>query len=447
VAKERDEKGDKEARNIWGGALALFILGILVTLPLTGAPPPEQVRIATGPAGGMYARAGERLALALERAGITGELVETEGSAANLAQLEAGQVDLAFVQGGIVEGEPSEEIQGLASLYYEPLWIFQRSAVGANDLGGLTGRTLEVGEVGSGTRAVVLKLLAANGLDAVAAVEDGTWRDSAPEQAVANLLAGEVDVMFLITAPDSPHVRHLFDATSAGAVCALPLERAYAYSRHFPFLRDLTLTPGMISLRERLPDTPIPLVAPSANVLARAELHAAVVPLVLEALTDQFGRSALFEDAQEFPNPRQLDVAPGVAAETYYKTGRSFLYRVLPFQIAAALDRLKILLLPLVTLLIPLIKLAPPIYRWRIRSRIFRWYQTIMRLEATLRQSSDAKEHEQARSELAALDEELRGVQVPLSYAEELYNLRMHLRLVEGDLADDAQGATPPSDS
>ena len=418
------------------------MIGIALTLPFTGTPPPKSVSIATGPAGGLYAEVGQYLRGELEQAGIEAELIETAGSRENLAALESGEVDIAFLQSGLASDEEHPDLQGLARLYYEPLWIFVHGDRAPERLSELAQGVIEIGSEGSGTRAVAAKLLGANGVRTAGDGGAATLRGSGPEDAVAALLAGEADALFLVTSPTSELVRTLFEAARAGDVAAVSLDRAYAYARHFPFLEAHVLTPGMINIEGELPSEPIEIVAATAGLFARQELHAAVVPLLLEALGRRFSDRALFEEAGEFPSPEQLDFAAGPAALSYYRSGRSFLYRVLPFQVAAVLDRLKILLLPLVTLLIPLFKLAPPVYRWRIRSRIFRWYQTIMRIETDLRAKSDPEREREARTALAELDAELRDVKVPLSYAEELYNLRMHLRLVKQDLSEDTERDT-----
>ena len=162
---ERNQSG-RDATKIWGAALALFVVGIAVTLPFTGAPPPASIRIATGPGTGVYASTGQHVAAALAIAGIESELIETAGSSENLKLLADGNVDLAFVQGGIADASEYPQLQGLASLYFEPLWIFTRAADTVQSLADLASSTIEVGNSGSGTRAVAAKLLAANGIRA-----------------------------------------------------------------------------------------------------------------------------------------------------------------------------------------------------------------------------------------------------------------------------------------
>jgi hypothetical protein len=100
---------------------------------------------------------------------------------------------------------------------------------------------------------------------------------------------------------------------------------------------------------------------------------------------------------------------------------------VLPFGVAASVDRLKILLLPLLTLLLPLLKVAPPLYRWRIRSKIYRWYRVLRAVEARLDAGADGPAVAELAAELERTEREVHSVRVPPGYLEEYYNLRMHL--------------------
>jgi hypothetical protein len=108
------------------------------------------------------------------------------------------------------------------------------------------------------------------------------------------------------------------------------------------------------------------------------------------------------------------------------KSGPTFLYRNLPFQFTAWIDRMKLMLLPLATLLIPLFKLAPPLCRWKSRAKIVRMYDVLKEVDTELRKSFERKAIDSAVVRLTELEMEIVTVSVPLSYMQEFYNLRMH---------------------
>jgi len=187
------------------------------------------------------------------------------------------------------------------------------------------------------------------------------------------------------------------------------------------------LPEGAFDLGANLPDRDVHLLAPTATLLGRAGLHDAFPAQFIAAARTIFGHGGLFEAEDEFPSPRGLGVPLSPAAEQYFREGPSFLYRVLPFWAAAVADRLKILLLPLITLLFPLFKVTPPLYRWRVRSKIYRWYKRIRDVDHRLTLAPPGSDLSPLVAELEAVQREVEGVRVPASYMGEYYTLCAHL--------------------
>jgi hypothetical protein len=147
----------------------------------------------------------------------------------------------------------------------------------------------------------------------------------------------------------------------------------------------------------------------------------------------------MFERPGEFPAPKMLEFPLSPDAARFYKYGPPFLQRFLPFWIATLVDRLKVLLLPLIVLLIPLLKIVPPTFRWRIRRRIIRWYKEIQALDMALDEQGAASRLDQFRSEIGRIEREVTRVHVPLGYADQLYNLRLHIGLVRSKIGRTAK--------
>ena len=176
-------------------------------------------------------------------------------------------------------------------------------------------------------------------------------------------------------------------------------------------------------------------LAPTANLVARKGLHSALVPLLLGAVTQVHEGGGFLEQPGVFPSSRHVDAPMNDDSRRYLKSGPSFFYRYLPFGLAAWLDRVKLVLLPLCTLLFPFLKAAPPIYRWRIRSKIYRWYRVLREVDQKLRDAADRVDVSAEIARLKKLERELGEVSVPLSYMEEFYNLRLHVSFVLSQLA------------
>jgi TRAP transporter TAXI family solute receptor len=421
------DSGQRELTRVWGTVTVLSVVGFLVAYQFVEPAPPDTLVLATGSEQGGYHAHGRRYAEELAAYGVTVHLRTTAGALENLELLASGEVDVAFVQGGTVRGGEARPLESIASVYYEPLWIAHRAGLEVDEVRDLAGLRLSLGAPGSGTRAVAEELLAANGI---------TPEHTAGEGPLAQqLLEGTVDAVFLVMAPENAAVHELVARDGEGLV-VLDMQRWLGTVRTLPYLAHVVLAEGVLDLERDVPTHDIDLLAPTAALLTTEDLHPALVPAFIQAAEAIHGGGDLLSAPDSFPSPHHLEAPLAPAADRYFEHGLSFFYRVLPFGLAAALDRLKILLLPLLTLLIPLMKVAPPIYRWGIRSKIYRWYVRVGAVEQRFLAAGEDADPAPHLSELDALQREIREtVKVPASYMEELHNLRMHLGRVREDMA------------
>jgi TRAP transporter TAXI family solute receptor len=412
---------------IYGPLLFVMLAGFVIAYQFVEPAPPRTFVMATGGVDGAYHLYGQRYRDLLARDGIDVELRNTAGSVENLALLHSGEVDVALVQGGIATPADAESLEGLASLYHEPLWVFHTLGDDLVDLRGLAGKHLAVGAEGSGTRAVALTLLAENGIDAVSTV----LRDTGGATAAESLRGGVVDAAFFVAAPSAPLVAGLLRDPE---VQLLGFTRAQAYTRRFDFLSQVTLAAGQVDLAAGVPEVDVPLVAPTANLVASADFHPALVTLLLQAANEVHAGGDGFTASGTFPSEHNLEMPLNETAHRYHVSGPPFLQRFLPFWAAILVDRLAVMLVPLLTLLLPLFKILPPTYRWRARSRIYRWYRDLRTVEQRILDGVDAETTAWAEGELDRIEREAAQLDVPLSYTDQLFNLRLHIRFVRHEL-------------
>ena len=419
----------------YGGSALLVLAAVLVTLQFVKPAPPDHIRIAAGPSSGAYFHYAQAYARALAREGVRLEVLESAGSRENLDLLQDadGGVDLAIVQGGIPLPADSENLQSLGSLFLEPIWILGPSGSPDLPLNQLVGKRIGVGPLGSGTLPVALRLLSANGV-----TDDNATLVSEPlEQSAGELLAGRLDALFLVAAPDSPLLRRLVES---GKVQVEDLERSPAYARIDPNLSALSLPRGTLDLARDIPPRDTRLVGAAAGLISRTDLHPALVDLLLMAAAEVHGPGGLFAKPGAFPAPTGTELPLSPDAERHYENGPPFLQRYMPFWAANLVDRLKIMLLPLIGLLFPLVKVMPPVVRWRIRSRIYRWYSQLRAIDQATGSSPGAAERDRMHAELERIETEVRQIDVPLSYTDQVYNLRLHIQLIRDQLEVAAPG-------
>lgn len=426
-----------------------LLFGLLAALLLVAAylvldpSPPRRVVLATGVTQGAYAEFGRRYAAQLKQHGIEVELRETQGAADNLALLRQADsgVDLAFVQGGADTREALERqadadgLVALGSLFHEPVWLFYRQDSAQRLLGRgqleslpeLAGWRLNVGAPGSGVPPLMSRLLEANH------VKLAEWQPSQLPltPAVVELLEGRLDALVLASAPESSMVQMLLQTPGIGL---FNFSQAEAYSRRFPFMSAVTLPRGVVDLAARLPAEDVHLVAPTATLVAREQLHPALIQLFMQAASDIHGSSGWFQQKGDFPSLRNVEWPLADEAQRYFRSGKPWLQRYLPFWMANLVDRMWVVMLSIVAVMLPLSRVLPPIYEMRIRSRVFRWYAQLRAVE----EAQGSRPLDSLLKELDDIDQKVGQVRVPLSYADELYALRSHIQLVRRRLGSGA---------
>jgi len=399
--------------------------------------PPSSIVMTAGTEGSAFRNNAEKYRKILARNGITLEILPSRGSVENLQRLSNPKVhvDIGFVQGGLPAEMRSDNLVSLGNVFFEPLFVLYRNKVSIDRISQLAGRKLAVGVEGSGGHALTLAVLKENGIEPGGAT---SLLPLAGEEALQAMEQGRVDAVFLAGDSAPPNAIRLL--LHAPGVRLFDFVQADAYLRRLRFLSRIDLPMGVFDLGSNLPDHPITLVAPTVELIARSTLHPALSDLLIETAQEVHGHTSLLQHAGQFPSPVEHDFPISDDALRYYKSGKSFAYRHLPFWVASLADRLLVLLLPMVVLLVPATRLVPALYGWRIRSRIYRRYAQLMALE---RESQRLKDPEQARKIHERLDVIERAVidlRLPASFAEEAYLLRQHIGFVRARLS----GVTAP---
>ena len=418
-----------DALKVYVPIALLVAAGFFIAYRFVDPAPPTSLKMATGSQEGAYHAFAESYREILARDGVALELVPTAGSVENLRLLQSKNgADIAFVQGGVGDPEQSPGLVSLASVFYEPLWVFLRADGQPWKLRELAGKRIAIGSEGSGVQRLAVELLSANGVGG----GDFTALATGGQAAVAALLAGEIDAAFFVTANLRP-LLPLFDAPD---LRMLNFVHAEAYKLRFKNLASVTLPAAAIDLDGEVPPEGLTLLAPVASLVARDGLHPALIDLLLRAADEIHRPRGLFNKRDEFPSADFIDFPLDSSARRYLESGPSFLRRYLPFRVAAMVERLWVMLLPLLTLAIPLARFAPPAYSWQVRRRIYRWYKDLRRIERHSDRATDAEARRALLGELEELHRRVGEVKVPLSYAEDLYHLRLHIMFVRQRLED-----------
>ena len=416
--------------------------------------PPKRVTLATGPAQSAYEEFGKRYAKLLAEDGIEVVLLPTDGSAHNLQLLRDGKADLGFVQGGTSEEKPEdvENLESLGSLFVEPVWLFYREDTAGksfpnpaktgflsagttpfpalNSLTQLQGWRVNVGTPGSGIPSLMNKLLTSNKLEASVL----KLSELAQTPATVAFLEGKLDAIVFASAPESLMVQMLLQTPG---IALMDFPQSEAYSRRFAFLSAAVLPRGVVDLAANIPPQDVRLVAPTTALVNHKGTHPALLQLFVQAGNQIHGSAGWFKRAREYPNMANNELPISPEAERSIKNNKPFLQRYLPFWVANLVERMWLVMGIILAIMLPLSRIVPPLYQFRVRSRIFKWYGQLRDIENRIENKGgnlSATTNHTLLEELNNLESRAEKISVPLSYTNELYALRSNIHLVRRKL-------------
>lgn len=417
----------KNRLKYYGPGTLLVVLSFAVAFFLMKPAPPRKLVIGTGDTDGSYFHYGEQFRDILARDGIQLEVRTTGGSIDNLGLLESGEVDIAFMQGGVGSTTQTRDLISLGSLFYEPIWLFHRAEINMQKMDAMLGLRIGMGAPNSATEILsktVMHLLGVSSNEAKFMAVGGA-------EAADMLIDGQLDIAFMINGYEAPLIQKMLKARQ---VLPLSVKRANAFARKFRYWTIVTLPRGIVDFAADIPSYDVVLLAPAAQLVAKKDFHPALVDVFISAAEEIFGSGGVFEEPGEFPSLKLLDFEANKDIRRFYKSGPSFLRRYLPFWLANFIDRMKIMLVPLVAIMFPFFKLMPPLYRYRIRSKIYRCYRELELLDPELHHEEMQGRVQEYLERLDQLDEKVSKISVPLGFRESVYNLRIHIDMIQSRL-------------
>ena len=408
----------------------VFIIAGLCALAyvLVDPTPPRHVTLGTGQENSVYEELGKKYAASLARHGVKVTLVRSLGSQENLQKLNERKVDIAFVQSGSTEQAETQRtgLVSLGSLFTEPVWLFMRDSAKVSQLTGIKGLKINLGPEGTGVPKLFKQALALNGIEpselTIGALEN--------TPATVELLEGRIDGLVFSSGPESLLVQMLLQTPGIGLV---NFSQAEAYTRRLPFMSHVVLPRGIVDVGRDIPTQDYHLIAPTATLVARADLHPALVDLFVQAASVIHGGTGWFQQQGQFPSARYTEIPVAREAAKFYKDGPPLLQRYMTFWLANFFDRMWVVVVALAALLIPLSKVVPPLYVWRIRSRVYRWYGQLRTVEQELEAARGEGRDAVCAGLLKRLDEieeMVNQISIPLAFADGLYGLRSHINFV-----------------
>jgi TRAP-type uncharacterized transport system substrate-binding protein len=387
------------------------------------------VVMAVYPEGTLNSELVKRYQQVLASNGIEVKLDPSAGAVESLSDLRNPNsgVSVALVPGGLTTKKDSPELVSLGTVFYQPLWIFSRGRLPQGPLH-FRGRRISIGPEGSSSRAVSLEVLGRAGL---IDQKSTTLLALPPAESAQALIRGDIDSAIFLDGWESPVVQRLL-GTKGINLESIP--RADALVRIYPYLTKLVLPAGALDLVEPRPSADLILIGTKSSLVVRNDLHAVIQYRLLEAAVEIHSTPSMFRTAGQFPAPESVDLPLSPYARDFYKTGAPFLLRHLPLWLAVLLEQPVVWLIPLLIILFPLFRLAPAVYDWAERRRIYRLYSELRRIEDEMFYAADRGGHKDLIERLDRLEDRASHLSVPSEFKPLVYALRLHIEMVRHKL-------------
>jgi len=425
---------DNFGLNRTASIVVMIITGVIIVFScfwFFHSAPPKTITITSGDPDSSYYKVAKKYAEVLARDGVKLKILPSAGSAENLKRLTdpSFKVDVGFVQAGLAKGKNINHLISLGSISYQPLLIFHRLPQPVELLSQLDGKRIAIGAEGSGTRSLALTLLEASDIEPGGATK---LLDLEGEKAAKALLAGKVDAIFIMA--ESASSQTMRELLRAPGIKLVNFKQADGYVRRIGYLKKLTIPQGAMDFGKNIPPEEVVLVSPTVELIARDNLHPALSDLLLTAAMKIHGRAALFQSRDDFPAPLENEYRVSDDARRFYKSGKSFFYRYLPFWLASLINRILVVFVPLLIILIPGAKSIPALFRFRMRLRINKWYRLLLQVEQDSTKQLVPGAIDLLTQRINEIESEVNKMKVPASYGDQFYILRSHINFVRSNL-------------
>jgi TRAP transporter TAXI family solute receptor len=418
----------------WSVALIFLLMLVFWLLSRYLSPAPPKFFVFTaGASDGAYYKYALRYKAILAKEGITLDVRESKGSVENIQRLEEKKNDVlaGFVQSGLgiisqphnPDADNFDALQALANVAFEPVWVFSKDAK-ITDLAQLKGKRIAIGAEGSGTRKVALDLLGASGLKASAE----SWLPLGAGAAIKALKNNELDAVITVAAPEAASVQELLHMPGLHIV---DMTYAPALSRLFPYLQTIQMPKGVLNLAQNVPTKDLTMLSTSANLVVSETLHPALAYLLLDAAAQVHSGGSALNLPNEFPHMKGTDYPVAEEAKRYFTTGKPFLQRYMPFWAANFVQRLLLILIPLIAIVVPVIKLFPELQKFQQERKLFRLYGELKLVEIDIKAKKDVTS---LPAKLEAINDAIDHTKFAKVFVDRVYTLRQHIDFVRHSL-------------
>jgi TRAP transporter TAXI family solute receptor len=290
------------------------------------------VVIEAGPKGAFFHETAVLIQNELKQYGVDAKIVFREDTVKIIDDVndKASPVDIGFVSQD-VGTQQYPEVTAVATITLEPLFIFYLASLDIKNLQDLKGMRLAVSPPASGTRKFAELVLGLYGVNS----QNTTFLPVNLSESAEAIKMGQVDAAFFEQPPDSAAIKAL---ALDPKLRMLSLPQADALASNLSFARPVTVYGGGFDYLKGIPDRDIRLIAIPVTLIVKKDLKPAIVTIITQSLKTHFQKATLVSKPGEVLLINHDSIVPNQHAETVLKNGLPYIYRTLPFSLAALID-------------------------------------------------------------------------------------------------------------
>lgn len=413
--------------------LLLMLIGVATLIAFSRPLPPRDVYFAVGQEGSTFEMLGKKFVPYFEAEGIRLHLVNTQGSAKSLADLadKDSSVNAALMIGGVVDSGAYPGLRSLGSVEFAPLWLFYRGSEfhGSKPFAYFSTKRVSVGPSGSAAEITLRRILSLSG---ISTEERPNLLRLPNKEAIASLLSGELDGLFIMDGFNSPNIEELL---SHPDIHIFNFTYAPAYVKKLPYMSVVSIPKGSLDLHKAYPAEDIQMLASTVTLLVEKDMHPAVQSIFLLAAEKiSSGLDQFFSKPEFFPAyvDHAIEISP--IAKRFYEGGRMPLVERLPVWLSSYIDRMWLVLLGLFAVIYPIFRLLPS-YRSKHSIMIIEdAYDEIQEIDQLSTSTDNPDDLGLLLIRLNQLDKDTRDGWVSSEEKNRLYTMKGALNLVRNQL-------------
>jgi len=217
------------------------------------------------------------------------------------------------------------------------------------------------------------------------------------------------------------------------------MDHIEAISRRLNYADVVDVPAGALAVERVIPRKNMTLLALDARLAVTPDVHPALINRLTMAAIELHSARSLINEENRFPSTIGTEMPVNNAARLLIQEGPSAWHDWLPYWLAAQVNHMLLLVLPILFILVPTLRAIPAIYSYFMRWRVWQHYPLIREIEEVVETAEDTNNLQLMETQLVELDDHFSKLRLPAAYRHGAYDVRLHIGLVRKKIGERLQ--------